>query len=242
MSFYHILLSDAAKTRFPDNHAAKFSIPIDDAQQLSGEWEVAIAQLVYSNCLYTFNGEVITIAEKRKSADQTKTKVLSPHIIKSVQDAIDYLNEVINDKRIQFTAIENILSLTVGGKDITLTMDNTLRDILGFDENTFKSGTVVQATAKISLTRRINYFQIYSNIGVNVRVGDTQAPLLSMIPFNPKDCSILSERHFKKLYYVDLKSNYIPQIDISIYDDAGMPIPFHKDAITSLTLHFKRKT
>ena len=76
---------------------------------------------------------------------------------------------------------------------------------------------------------------------VNVRVGDIEAQLLTMIPFNPKDCSILSERYFKKLHYVDIKSNYIPQIDISIYDDAGALVPFHKDAITTITLHFRRK-
>ena len=120
-------------------------------------------------------------------------------------------------------------------------MDDTLKDILGFDQNTFECGIDVAATAKVSLSRRINYFQIYSNINVNVRVGDVEAPLLTMIPYNPKDCSILSERVFKELRYVDLKSNYIPQIDISIYDDAGALIPFHKDAITSLTLHFRRK-
>lgn len=236
MHFYHILLSSAAKDRFPDNHAAKFSIPIDNVQQLTGEWEVAIAQLTYSNCLYTFNREVMTIREK----SSLTTKVLMPYIIRTVEDAVDYLNKVIDDQRIRFTATENILSVNVSGKGLVLTMDDILRDILGFDQNIFKSGNT-KASAKVSLSRRINYFQIYSNIGVDVRVGDTEVPLLTMIPFNPKDCSVLSERNLKKLHYINLKSNYIPQIDISVYDDAGALVPFHKDAITSLTLHFRRK-
>ena len=54
MSFYHILPSDSAKDRFPNNKAAQFSIPIDGAQHLDGQWEVAVAQLSFSNCLYTF--------------------------------------------------------------------------------------------------------------------------------------------------------------------------------------------
>ena len=459
MSFYHILLSSAAKNRFPHNQAAKFSIPVDDVQQLNGQWEVAIAQLAYSNCLYTFDHEMMTIEEKctsayqcrsgcrvyippsttkdrtrvnnfiinflneacknimnitmngeyfivkinpgwiiclspklryetgffgnaltsydrykgnyfirrnnfeykekelyvdivpeatlmkkivikSKNSDMTidtlikkfnfhlelngekvatlhfeksghftikklknddivlvcseafhkyinhhtaaihgeyksrflhyqqanqfteewsvslyrkniepvgsgysiRTIQLTPHIMRSIKDVVEYLNDAIYDSRIYFTSHENILSLTVSGKDIKLSMDDTLRDILGFDQNEFKSGNDTRASTTVSLTRRINYFQIYSNIGVNVRVGDTEAPLLTMIPYNPKDCSILSERHFKKLHYINLKSNYIPQIDISIYDDAGMLIPFHKDAITTLTLHFRQKT
>ena len=70
MSFYHILLSNAAKSRFPDNCAGKFTIPIDDAQQLTGEWEVAVAQIAHSNCLYTFNNEVVTVKEKLLKAFQ----------------------------------------------------------------------------------------------------------------------------------------------------------------------------
>ena len=463
MSFYHILPSDAARNRFPNNKAAEFSIPIDDAQTLTGQWEVAVAQLTYSNCLYTFDHETIIIGEpaskafhyetgcrvhiprwngehresvskfileylnkvckkivtltpspknyrafkhevepgwivclsprlrhdlgsiataftphdvhlhnyfvhkpepmpfvkdiyyvdiiptndktlvkkivlKTKNSDMTidtlvkkfnyhlqvdgekvatisyhtsghlvidklkdddlvlvcsegfhkflnhrtaalhgkynmrylahnyrnqfpeewsvslykknvkplgsfsfKTKVLENRIIRSTDDAVTYLNNVVDDLRIHFKVRNNVLSLSVGGKKMMVKMGDALRDILGFDQNTFYSGSQVQAKDVISLTRRINYFQIYSNIGVNVRVGDIEAQLLTMIPFNPKDCSILSERYFKKLHYVDVKSNYIPQIDISIYDDAGALIPFHKDAITTITLHFRRK-
>ena len=121
-------------------------------------------------------------------------------------------------------------------------MDNTLKDILAFDQNRFTSGNDIHAKDKTSTTRRINFFAVYSNITANVRVGNVEAPLLTMFPFNPRDCSILSERHFKKFHYIDLKSNYIPQIDISIYDDAGALVPFHQDAITSITLHFRRKS
>ena len=171
----------------------------------------------------------------------SKVKVLTPHFFKSVEESVYHLNQVVDNTYIHFSVNKDILYLAVAGKDITVILDDTLRDILGFDQNTFTSGNTVKATAKISLTRRINYFQIYTNIIKNVRVGDTEAPLLTMIPFNPRDCSILSERHFKKLHYVELKSNYIPQIDISIYDDAGALVPFHKDAVTSMTLHFRRK-
>ena len=188
-----------------------------------------------------------TVSLYRKSKEPVggysyKRKVLKNWIIKSTQEAVTFLNEAVNDSRIHFRSDGNILTLNVGGENIVLEMDDTLRDILGFDQNTFKSGKVVTAKDVISLTRRINYFQIYSNVGVNVRVGDTEAALLAMFPFNPKHCSVLSERRIKKLHYVDLKSNYIPRIDISIYDDAGALVPFHKDAITTITLHFRKKS
>ena len=109
MAFYHILLSHAARNRFPHNNAAKFSIPVDDAQQLTGEWEVAIAQLAYSNCLYTFNNEVITIREKCTSAYQCNKgcRVYIPQWPKKDRASvnkfiIDFLNK----------ACKNIMTLT----------------------------------------------------------------------------------------------------------------------------------
>lgn len=461
MSIYHILPSNSAKDRFPSNNAAQFSIPIDDTQRLNGQWEVAVAQLTFSNCIYTFDNETISITEPRTRANQCDTgcripipkwpkedrkiahkfvidylneslkdimtltptnglnydskvekgwvicfskqlayqlgnftnaytshdsgsgntdtrkfemeyakeqfyidvvplndktrvltsvlkarntdmtieslvrkfnyhlqlngeqvakmkvlkgghiiieklkdddlvlvvskdfhkflnhrtaavhgkyrmryfkhdysnqfskewsvslykksteavighlikrKLLENRIIKTIDEVVRYLNETVDDQRIHFKHEEGVVSLSVGGKSIVVEIDKTLRDILAFDQTKFESGKVVRAKDRTSLYRRINYIGVYSNITANVRVGDIEAPLLAMFPYNPKDCSILSERHFKKLHYVDLKSNYIPQIDISIYDDAGALVPFHKDAITSITLHFRRKS
>jgi len=201
-------------------------LPCERSNQFDTEWAVSL----YRKCVEPFGGFL------------HETRVLMPRIITSVKLVVDYLNEVINEQHISFSEKEGTLSLTISGKGIELIMDKTLMDILGFDQNIFKSGTVTKASADMSLSRRINYFQIYSNIGEDVRVGDVEAPLLAMIPYQPKSCSILSEHTFKKVHYTKLKSNYIPQIDIAIYDDAGALIPFHKDAVTSITLHFRMKS
>ena len=171
-----------------------------------------------------------------------KEIVLAPRRFVTINEAVQYLNDNIDSLYIKFYNTGDILTIDVGGDGIEVEfVGNTLKDILGFDQKKFQSGQKVSASAKLSLTRRINYFQIYSNIGVDVRIGDTEAPLLAIIPFNPKECGLLSERNFKKLTYVDLRSNYMPQINIAIYDDAGALVPFYRDAITTLTLHFKRK-
>ena len=177
----------------------------DYSNQFLKEWSVS---------LYKKNIEAV-------GGHSFKRKVLKKRIMKSSLEVVNYLNNTVNDPRINFTYANDILSLTVSGENIEVRLDDTLRDILGFDQNKFESGKVVRAKDKISLLRRINYFAIYSNITADVHLGNVKAPLLTMFPFNPKDCSILSERRFKRFHYVDLKTNYIAQIDISIYDDAG---------------------
>ena len=71
-------------------------------------------------------------------------------------------------------------------------------------------------------------------------MGDTQAPLLAILPFNAKECEPHRERTFKNPMYIGLARDHISQIDIEIRDDAGQLVPFHDDALTTLRLHFRK--
>ena len=159
-----------------------------------------------------------------------------------VKEVCDHLNERVNDERIVFTCTEkNELSLTLTDKNLKVTFDDDLRDILGFDQNAFSKPGTYKASTTIAMNRHIDYFYIYSNIGDNVRVGDIEAPLLAVIPFNPKSCQFVTEKAFKVPMYVPVLHKNISQIDIGIYDGAGKLIPFHEGAVTSVRLHFRRK-
>ena len=91
------------------------------------------------------------------------------------------------------------------------------------------------------MTRRINFFYIYSNIGEIIRIGDTEAPLLAVLPFNPKSCQLMTEINFKNPMYVNVNSDRINQTDIGIIDYIRQLIPFRQDAMTDLQLHFRRR-
>ena len=121
-----------------------------------------------------------------------------------------------------------------------ITFDNDLRDILGFDKNTYEGKGIYKTSAPLSLTRHIHYFYIYSDICDMVRVGDTKAPRLATIPFNAKECRLLTEKRFTLPMYVPIKKTFISQITVNICDDAGKLVPFHHDSITMLRLHFRK--
>ena len=158
------------------------------------------------------------------------------------KEVCDHLNEKVNNKRIIFHCSEkNIMSLQLTDKNVKVTFSDDLRDILGFDHNTYTTSGTYPASTAISMNRHINYFYVYSNIGDNVRIGDTEAPLLAVIPFNPKPCQFVTEKAFKVPMYVPVLYKHISQIDIGIYDGAGALIPFHEGAVTSVRLHFRRK-
>ena len=154
-------------------------------------------------------------------------------------EACAYLNQL--DPRVSFSCnAQNIVTMEIKKPTVKVRLDNDLRDILAFTSNEYKGKGKVIASDVFSLIRRIHYLYVYSNISDLLRVGDTQAPLLAILPFNAKDCEPHRERTFRNPMYIPLVRDYISQIDIEIRDDAGQLVPFHDDALTTLRLHFRK--
>ena len=158
------------------------------------------------------------------------------------QDAVTYLNSILAPHNVVIRLSKNnVLKMQFKDDKTRIILSDTLRDILAFPHNEYSGKGVWKGNGAFSLARRIHYLYVYSNVSDYVRIGDTQAPLLAVIPFNPDVCvNLLQETTFKSPMYVPVIQNPISQIDIAIYDGAGELVPFVADAVTSLRLHFRR--
>ena len=167
---------------------------------------------------------------------------LKSQSFKDHNEAISYLNETLKDDNITFSLDKsNALQMKIKEDATSITFSDTLRDIFAFDQNTYGGRGTYSASAVFSLSRRINYLYVYCDVNDYVRIGDTEAPLLAVIPFNPIKCiSLLQEKVFKLPMYVPVIKNPISQIDIGIYDGAGQLVPFAADSVTSIRLHFRK--
>lgn len=178
------------------------------------------------------------------SADSLCLPISMPNgkIFHTFDQVKDCLNEALNEYNIHFS-LNSKYQLQVEIKDnhVSIEFEDTLRDILAFDANRFKGKGIYSASDTMSLTRRIRFLYIYSNVSNDIRIGDTEAPLLGIAPFRIKSCRTLTEKVFKNPMYIPVRCDHMSQIDISIYDDAGKRIPFIKDMSTSLRLHFRQK-
>ena len=166
--------------------------------------------------------------------------LLKPKLFQSTKQVCDYLTKMVGYKEIQFESVENVAHLIINSDKLSIELSQDVQDILALDQSHYRGKCRVKGSDVISLSRRINYFYVYTNLTDYIRVDDTEAPLLCHFPFNPKSCKLIAERVFKQPTYAKVKGNQHAQIDIGIYDDAGKLIPFHRDAITSIRLHFRR--
>ena len=167
---------------------------------------------------------------------------LGPHSFKQEKDVIPYLNDIVKSANITFSLVgNNTLQMKIDSDTTSIMFSDALRDVLAFDQNSYSGKGIFLASDALSLSRRIRYLYVYCNVSDYVRIGDTEAPLLAVIPFNSEKClNLLQEKTFKLPMYVPVIQNPISQIDIAIYDGAGQLIPFVADAVTSVRLHFRK--
>ena len=242
MSFYHILPSNTSPGMFPSNSASSYRTPVDPPYQLDGDWEVAVTGITHSNCINPIANDEVVLLEKDK-ATSPRTITLPMAYFQTAEQVCAYITRTIAHRDIVFTYDVSTKSVQLQLKTdgLSLRLGNDLCDVLAFGQTLFTKKGTYTGNGELSLTRRIHYLYIYSNIGELVRIGDTEAPLLAVTAFNPKKtCQDLHERNFRHPYYVKVNQETITLIEIAVYDGAGQTIPFHSDAKTSVRLHFRR--
>ena len=126
-------------------------------------------------------------------------------------EACKYLNSL--DDRVTFSCDnQNLTTMKILSKTVTVKFDNNLRDILAFDKNVYDGTDLHTASNVLSLSRHIHYLYVYSNINKLIRIGDTQAALLAILPFDGSSCVKLLPTQFLKVRKVIQKIVCFPMV------------------------------
>lgn len=163
------------------------------------------------------------------------------------QDLLQTLNSRSEDYKYIFTydRLYKRYELALRNDKFILAMSKSLSSILGFDQSTqyYYSKRFYRANDFPMLSRGITALYVYTNIVDAVYIGDVKAPLLLTCPFKKGDDQkdVVLQQEFLNPTYVPLNRKTIHQIDIGIYDDAGVPVPFLYGK-SKLSLHFRRRS
>ena len=215
----------------------KYALGLEQGAMREKEGLICYEHYLYHSFRWHWSVTIIDLSHVETAKDTFRREIVLPReqflFNKAMINALNQINE-----RITFSESGNIIFMELKG--VKVEFEDELRDVLGFDNSYYEGSDSGSST--FSLDRNIHYFYIYSNISHMVRIGDTKAPLLGVVPFNAKPCRIKTERNFKVPMYVAVSRDHISQIDIGIYDDAGKVVPFHKDSVTNIRLHFRQSS
>jgi hypothetical protein len=127
------------------------------------------------------------------------------------------------------------------GPKYAIQISSNLATFLGFDNN----NKIIDHNSKIKalnvpiLHYNMTNFFVYSNIVDPVYVGNVKAPLLLVCAFKKDKTQVVQQQEFLNPCYTNINRLKLNQIDIGIYSDTGVLIPFITGT-TQLSLHFRK--
>ena len=192
------------------------------------------------------------IYESRKptSPDPVQSKVgyVKKGVYKTIDNLLDELNSIEDHKdHIKFEITPGsyiILKQTCQCFLHTISMSNTLRDILGFENSNIlvPRDTNLEAERPANLNAALpNILMVYTEILEHSTTGDIETPLLRSVPLSHERYSYnnLVVKNFSPAMYIPLLTTTFRTIEIDIRDQFGTPVAFDFGTLT-VTLHFKR--
>lgn len=248
---------------FPDNTTTKFITKLPRQLNLDGEWAAAVAEISYPSTFFHIPRADNTVSLDHGNYDKTKLNVLvnerseSAIVPHGVYRSIDTLLETIN--RLPCIARHLELERTHHGcvKVSRICNDDSyhrlrvspaIGKLLGFAGNGEthehilpRINTPYTGKQPASLVRAIpSSMFVYTDICESYITGDTQTPLLCVVPVETGgEYGANRMKFFPSPRYIPLIRNHISTIEIDIRDEYGRSIPFEEGTLT-VTLQFKR--
>jgi hypothetical protein len=123
-------------------------------------------------------------------------------------------------------------------KNCQVTISPLLQHMLGFKRAIFPHGDHV-ADWVADVTRGLNSLYVYCPLVEQRMVGDTQVPLLRIVPLEGRDAEMVT-RVFDPVQYCPLVLRCFQNVEIDIRDDTGVKIPFERGRVV-VTLHCRKR-
>lgn len=255
--FYLTLPSNTGQNK----HAASFRITLPRRIQLSGEWEVALSELIYPHSWYNvrapdnifyilFKGENEGIAPIPQSALTLRCSIPEGYynsandLMKTMETRIRQQHPWVPDPlpvKFVFDNVLNRVSIDLVLPAIDIQLSKALTYMLGYDGETFEDISDAPGLAPHPPDMRAGVVSlyVYSDLVEHTIVGNTVAPLLRAVAIQSNFGDIV-DKVFQIPHYVPVLKKDFDTIEIEIKTDQNrvVDIQFGK---TIVKLHFRRR-
>jgi len=236
--FYLTLPSNSSMRCYEGNTAAKYTTQIPNAIDLSGDWEVALSEIIYPSKFDLVRGTDCKI-EVYVDGMYTRQYNLDRSKYDAAATLIRDLNIVTNRTYYLMSYDETAKQATVKVFEagVVLTFSEALAHALGFSKKFFNGPNTYVGER---ITDEPSTMYVYCDLIEHVTVGDIRVPLLRTFGME-KSSNDVVHRTFPNLVYVPLQKKQFDSIEMNIMNDTGetMPFAFGKSVVL---LHFRRSS
>lgn len=251
---YVTLPCDSSLSSFPNNTVAEFTTKLSERVRLDGEYEVALAELIYPHSFHNMrnddkslylqfsrNDGNVVFEYLMESAYYGNESEFAQTLTEGVNTALEE-NADVKNANVKFTFNERrrkIMMEIQCDRNVSLYMSDALRSKLGFCKAGPYNRGWLWATDSFDLFAGHRLMYVYTDIVAHGLVGSTKSPLLRVCNVSGKYGEIVRVT-FERPFYVPVARREFDTILIDIRDELGraMPFEFGKSVVT---LHFRRR-
>lgn len=240
--FYVWLPSNSSIDVFPSNTLAEFRVHLPQSIQLTGDWEVALTEIQYPHSWNNVREIHLQNHFYVGKIDEMPTVCTLPagHY-SSLKSIIDKLNGIIKatkfKDKVEFSYEELNRKVTAHVEKGYRVFCGHIRTMLGFNTEDYITKTTT-AEHEADLDLGFHSLYIYCDVVQPQVVGDTQVPLIRIIPVEGKDGERVSKA-FQSPQYLPVSRKQFETIEVNIRQDTGAKVPFETGRVL-VTLHFRR--
>ncbi len=224
----------------PTNKSNNYVTKLAKEISLSGRWQVCLKEIHYPRTWATLTHRESSFVFVYGDDDDWREVTIDSGHYRSERALVNAITNAIGEDGVTVGFSQSSKRTKVKlpeGSSIHFT--EPLSSMLGIGY-----GTVVCTSAMrrgrfpIDLSRGIDSLYVYSDVVRTKLVGNTSAPLLSVVPVSGS-YGQMSFKEYSNPVYTDLSRNTFSTIELYLMDSAARYIPFEFGKVTVL-LHFKK--
>jgi hypothetical protein len=255
--FYLTLPSNSSQQFYPENTLTHFTTQLAHAVDLEGQWEVGLVEIQYPHTWHNMKDGWIRI----KSNSDLITLKLPTGQYDTPEQLIGGLNQMIEQRQtyavktyetVIHTEISTLNLATAEffyhnvtkrasvkiSKGSWIELSPTLMKMLGMTHTHLTEG-YHEAAHVVDVDQGFHSLYIYCSVVEARPVGDSEVPLLRIVPIEGKSGQMITKT-YENIQYIPVLCKHFRTIEVDIKKDTGERVPFELGKVV-VTLHFRKR-